>query len=347
MAGSGAEPQGGGSRCGRAHQELVPSPTILDEIKLHFKETDGLDQIVAFSPDLVVVSLGDQDEEIEYFKRLKESKLPYVIVNQLTKEERFWPIRANTAADVKAAYLSAARVFFASRNNHRVMEERLSCALPNSDIHYNPFHIDRTAVPPFPPLAAGLRLAVAGKLLFIHKGQDILVEVLKAEKWKGRDLIFNIYGVGPDRERLELMARDYGVTNLVFHGREPDIGNIWRDNHAIVLPSRMEGMPITLISALLSARVPIVTDIGGHAEIVDDGVTGFLASSPSVEALDEALERAFAARDQWKEIGQRARERVLAYLPDDPVDDFIQKILPLAKGGGGSVERDAKQSGPA
>ncbi len=108
------------------------------------------------------------------------------------------------------------------------------------------------------------------------------------------------------------MAREYGVNNLVFHGRLDDIADIWRENHAVVLQSRMEGMLIMLISALLSTRVPIVTDIGGHAEVVDDGVTGFTAANPSVEALDQALERAYAARDQWEEIGRRARERVLA-----------------------------------
>jgi glycosyltransferase involved in cell wall biosynthesis len=313
-----------------------PRPEIFDRleqagIKLYFKESYGFEGIVRLAPDLTIVSLGDQDEGTEYFQRLREDNLPYVIINQLTKEERFWPIRANKAADVKSSYIAAERVFFTCKNNHRVMEERLSCSLPNWDIHYNPYHIDRSFVPPFPPRDRGLRLAVPAKILFIHKGQDILIEVLKDDKWKMRSLTFNIYGVGPDRERLEQMARQYGVDNLVYHGRLDDIAEIWRDNHAVVLPSRMEGMPIMLISALLSARVPIVTDIGGHAEVVDDGVTGFIAANPSVEALDQALERAYGAREDWEEIGLRARARVLTYLPDDPVGDFVQKILPLAK----------------
>jgi glycosyltransferase involved in cell wall biosynthesis len=334
-------------------KEWLPRPDFFETfdragIKMHFKERNGFDELIAFAPDLTIVSLGDQDEGTDYFKGLQQAGLPYAIVNQLTKEERFWPIRANKAADVKSGYLGAERVFFTCRNNHRVMEERLSCSLPSWDVHYNPFHIDRSLVPPFPPLDGGLKLALPAKLLFIHKGQDILVEVLKDEKWKARNLVINIYGIGPDRERLEQMARDYGVRNLVFHGRVPDIGEIWRDNHALILPSRMEGMPIMLISALLCARVPIVTNIGGHAEVVDDGVTGFLAATPSVEALDQALDRAYAARQDWEEIGRRARARVLTYLPDDPVGDFVQKILPLARRAAGAEPpgQDLKQSAP-
>ncbi len=68
---------------------------------------------------------------------------------------------------MKASYLGAERIFFTCRNNHRVMEERLSYSLSNWDIHYNPFHIDRTVVPPLPSREDGLKLAVPAKIPFI------------------------------------------------------------------------------------------------------------------------------------------------------------------------------------
>jgi glycosyltransferase involved in cell wall biosynthesis len=89
----------------------------------------------------------------------------------------------------------------------------------------------------------------------------------------------------------------------------------------------MEGMPIMLVSGMMSARVPIVTRIGGHDELVDDGRTGFIADAPTVEDINDALERAYQARDRWQAIGVRARERVLAWLPADPVGDFVTKLL--------------------
>ena len=313
-------------------KEWRPRPRFFDEfeaagIKLYFKESDGIASVISFQPDLVVISTGDQDEGIEYYKSLKKHNLRYVIVNQLTKEEKYWPIRHDCVDDVKAGYLGAERVFFTCKNNHQVMEDRLRCQISNWDIHYNPYHIEKDSVPAFTSVSDGVKLAVPGKILFIHKGQDLLVEVLKSEKWKRRNFVVNIYGEGADTARLEQMASDYGIDKIVFHGREADIASIWRDNHAIVMPSRMEGLPIMLVSAMISARVPIVTDIGGHAEVIEDGVSGFLASSPSVDALDDALERAFRRKHEWEAIGRCARHAILAYLPEDPVQHFVEQVL--------------------
>jgi glycosyltransferase involved in cell wall biosynthesis len=93
----------------------------------------------------------------------------------------------------------------------------------------------------------------------------------------------------------------------------------------------MEGLPLVLVGAMICARVPILTDIGAPREIVDDNINGFIAAKPTVDALDEALERAYQKSESWEEIGQKAREKILSYLPpDDPVDDFISKIIPFA-----------------
>jgi glycogen synthase len=82
---------------------------------------------------------------------------------------------------------------------------------------------------------------------------------------------------------------------------------------------------------MLSARVSILTNVGGHAEVVTDNLTGFIARDPEPAALAEAMERAWAARDRWREMGEAARERMLSFLPDDPVGDFVEKALVLAE----------------
>ena len=91
----------------------------------------------------------------------------------------------------------------------------------------------------------------------------------------------------------------------------------------------MEGLPIVLVGAKGCARVPIVTDIGGHREVIDDNLNGFIAATPSVTMLDDALERALSQRDNWEEIGKKAREKILDYLPDDPVEDFISQLYSI------------------
>ena len=326
--------------CNEGHEVVVliklwePRPEFFDEmeaagVSFVFKSDDGFSKFVDLSPDLTIVSIGDQDEGIEYYPELSRAELPYVIVNQLTKEPRFWAIRETKTEAVKAGYQGAVQAFFTSRNNHRVMEDRLAAPLPNGALHFNPYHIDRTIVPPWPQTDV-VNIAIPSKFLFIHKGQDILAEFLGKPEWQDRNLVFNFYGIGPDEDNLRKLARKNGIQNFVFHGRVSDISDIWTLNQALLMPSRMEGLPIMLVSAMLSGRVPIVTDIGGHAEVISDNICGFIASDPNPIDVAEALGRALARQYEWEEVGKKARTAILEFLPEDPVDDFVKKLMEIA-----------------
>ena len=82
-----------------------------------------------------------------------------------------------------------------------------------------------------------------------------------------------------------------------------------------------------VLNAMLSGRLPIVPNIGGCGEIISDGVNGFVAENPSVDELDDALERAWLRCDEWREIGLKARESALEYLPEDVHSDTLKKLL--------------------
>ena len=298
-------------------------------IKVLFKGNDDFNQMLLFNPDLLVVSTGDMDEGIEWYDACQKHNIPYVIINQLTKEPEYWPIKSDINEQVKNGYLGAARVFFTCNNNHKVMEKRLNCQIPNASIHYNPFHVDRNSFVPFPSMDDGLKIAIPANLSRVHKGQHLAIELFNQKKWRARSIQLNLYGAGYDEEVLKTMAKKYGLEKVFFHKHTHDMLTIWRDNHAIFMPSFMEGLPLVLVGAMICARVPILTDIGAHREVVDDNINGFIAIKPTVEALDEALERAYQKSAMWEEIGQKAREKILSIIPDDPVDDFISKIIPF------------------
>ena len=310
----------------------VPRPDVYNRllkagVSLLYKEDDGWKRLLETEPDLVVVSTGDQDEGVAYFPDLVSREIPFVIVNQLTKDPRFWDLRHERTPVIAQAYRHAKLGLFASRNNQRLMQERLGFELANGGVHFNPFHVDAADPPPQPGHEGELNIAVPAKLLFVHKGQDLLVPIFAKERWKKRPITVNFYGEGADEDTLRAMADDAGVTQFRFHGRVPDIAEIWEKNDALLMPSRMEGLPIMLVSAMVWGRVPIVTDIGGHAEVVEDGVSGFIARDPDSEAIERALEKAWAARNAWAQIGAAARRQILDYLPDDPVGDFVGRLI--------------------
>jgi glycosyltransferase involved in cell wall biosynthesis len=293
----------------------------------HF-ETDSLghDAVVSFRPDLAIISTGNQDEGGKEFQLFARSNIPFIIVHQLIKNTLTSPPLSLTHNElILQGNLAAKNVFFTSRNNHDLLESRLSSPIPNWEQFHNCLDVPRDFAPAFPDHTESLSVAFPARILFAHKGQDMLLEVMARDKWRQRRITINLYGKGQDEERVsEILART-GIQNVHLRGFIPPM-QIWEKNHAILLASRMEGQSIALVGAMMSGRVPIVTAVGGSAEVIRDNETGFLAAQPTPEHLDEAMERAWQRRHEWPQIGQDARQSILNMIPHDPTAKFVDRV---------------------
>ena len=279
-------------------------------------------------PDLVVVSQGGNHDGYFLAEVCHRLRLPYAIVSHKASE-LYWPADWQQKT-IAAVYRAARACFFVSEHNRRLTEEQLGFALPRAAVVRNPFLVPWEPRTDWPDDRQELRLACIGRLHPKEKGQDLLLRVLARRRWSDRPLSVTFYGDGLQRASLERMARNLGLTNVTFAGFMRDVPAIWSGHHGLILPSRCEGMPITLVEAMLSGRVPIVTDVGGNAEVVDDGATGYLAAAPTEDALDDAMERAWNERHKWREIGAAAAARIRMLIPREPERCFAMGLVELA-----------------
>ena len=199
-------------------------------------------------------------------------------------------------------------------------------ALPHAHVVRNPFLVPWARRHDWPS-GDVTRLACIGRLWVVEKGQDLLIRVLARDKWRQRRLSVTIVGVGTHRAALEAMVAYHHLDCVTFAGFVDDVAGIWNDHHGLILPSRCEGLPLVLVEAMLSGRVPIATDVAGIPEVVEDGDTGFLAAAPTEDALDAALERAWQRRDEWQAIGARAADRIRELVPEDPARELAFMLL--------------------
>ena len=169
--------------------------------------------------------------------------------------------------------------------------------------------------------------ACVGRFYPQEKGQDLLIRVLAREKWRSRPVSVTFFGSGQHGVGLAEMADFHGLENVRFGGFTHDIEEIWASHHALVLPSRAEGLPLVLVEAMLSGRVAIVTDVAGNGEVLEDDVSGFLASAPTEDALDEAMERAWQRRAEWRDIGERAAADIRRLVPPDPAGALAMQLI--------------------
>lgn len=287
--------------------------------------------------DLVVLSMGGNLDGLFIGKRLLARGVPYVIISQKAAEV-YWPYDAGFEG-ARRLYASARRCFFVSRHNLRLTEQQLAVDLPRAEVVRNPFLVPYRGDEAWPDQGNGLALACVGRLQPGEKGQDILLRVLAREKWRARPITVTVFGTGLHAHALRTMAEYLGLDNVTFAGFTQDAGAIWRRHHALVLPSRCEGLPLVLVEAMLSARVPIVTDVAGAAEVVTDGRNGFLAAAPTEDSFDEAMERAWQRRSEWRAIGETAAGDIRALVPEDPARVLAERLLGLVGAGDGPGER--------
>ena len=144
----------------------------------------------------------------------------------------------------------------------------------------------------------------------------MLVKALSLPAWSQRDWLLDIFGEGPFRSYYEELVAQLRLSDRVkFCGFQSDVRRIWASHHLLALTSQYEGTPLVIVEAMLLGRPVLATDVGGAREWVIDGQTGFLAQAPTVASVAAALERAWAARAGWEEIGAAAR--ILAHAQFD------------------------------
>ena len=274
----------------------------------------------AQQPDLVCLSMGNCFDGLEWMTVSRERAVPYLTVSQ-SNAEFLWP-DDRAARLVADAYQSARSCCFVSHRNKDLLQNQLAVELPNASVVHNPFNVRYDNRTSWPEASSEYRLACVARLDPGHKGQDILLEVLAMEKWRQRALRVDFYGTGHSDQVLQRLAARWQLKSVEFHGLVESVEAIWHHHHALILPSRIEGLPLALVEAMLCRRLGIVTDVGGNAEMIEDGRTGFLAAAPTVPLLDQAMERAWQRREEWEHIGLAARQHVTSIVPADPVEQF-------------------------
>jgi glycosyltransferase involved in cell wall biosynthesis len=286
-------------------------------------------------PDLVVISQGQAYDgcfPVCLPEVCRFAGVPYVLVCQKAAEIH-WP-EDGLRELFRRCYREARAACFVSDHNRRTVERQLGITLPDAEIVRNPFMVRKDGPMPWPATPDGrLRLACVARMWPLEKGQDVLLSVLAQDTWRTRPIEVSFFGDGPMARGIEEMAKSLGLANVRFPGFT-DPNEIWRTHHALVLPSRAEGLPLAQVEAMMCGRPVIVADAGGTAEIMRDGEHGFLAAAAAEAPLADALERAWQRRDEWPALGAAAAAHVRTLYPADPCDAFADRLETILAGQG-------------
>jgi glycosyltransferase involved in cell wall biosynthesis len=143
-----------------------------------------------------------------------------------------------------------------------------------------------------------------------------------------------IVGDGEQRRELERQAHELGLDGRVrFLGPQPRerVLELFRGAEAVVLSSESENFPHVVVEALAVGTPVIATDVGGVAEVVEDGGNGLLVRTGDVSALSEALQRYLADEELRARLRAKAAVSVARFAPEHVYSRLEEILLEAAR----------------
>jgi glycosyltransferase involved in cell wall biosynthesis len=140
------------------------------------------------------------------------------------------------------------------------------------------------------------------------------------------DARFAIIGDGGMLHSLQDQVQKSGLNERVyFTGWKSSLADVYADLDLVVISSRNEGTPVSLIEGAASCKPLVATSVGGIPDMITDGWDGILVPPADSSALAQAILRVLGNPDLSRQMGSRARERVRnRYAADRLLTDIEQ-----------------------
>ena len=168
-------------------------------------------------------------------------------------------------------------------------------------------------------------VAVAARLAR-EKGHRFLLEAMASVKEKFADIVLLVAGEGNQEGVLRSQVKELGLSgNVRFLGFCDDVVPVFAAADVAVLPSIDCDASSASIKEAMAMRVPVVaTNIGGAAEIIEDGVTGLIVPPQDAQALADAITRLLRDETGRARMGRAARAAVIGrFTPRNLVNETL------------------------
>jgi PEP-CTERM/exosortase A-associated glycosyltransferase len=153
---------------------------------------------------------------------------------------------------------------------------------------------------------------------YAYEGLDLAIDALPAIREQVPGLVLLLVGGGPQARNLEAQARRLGLSDAVrFTGRVPhDQVQRYYDLVDVLVyprhPMRLTELvtPLKPLEAMAQRRLLVASDVGGHRELIEDGVTGRLFRAGDREAFTRVVVDLLRQPESWETMRAAGRRFV-------------------------------------
>ncbi|MGH2077621.1 glycosyltransferase [Aerococcus urinaeequi] len=153
-------------------------------------------------------------------------------------------------------------------------------------------------------------LLFVGRILYETKGINLLLKIMSQIVKVKPNIILNIVGDGPDRNRMIDDIKSLKLeNNILYHGGTSNVEDHYLNNSILLLPSTIEGFGLVVTEAMEYGLPVISFETEGPSEIIEDSVSGYLIPKFNIELFSEKILYLLSNPTRLKEMGESAAIR--------------------------------------
>jgi len=164
-----------------------------------------------------------------------------------------------------------------------------------------------------------------------EKGYDVLLDAARNVADRNLPVRFAAVGRGPLADELAARHRELGLGDRFrFLGERSDVIRLLVGCDVFVLPSRQEGLPVTLMEATSTGTAIVATAVGGVPQVITDGVDGLIVPPGDPGALADAIGRVVSDPVLRRRLGEGATLRSSMFdvgAASHEVEDIYRRLV--------------------
>jgi colanic acid/amylovoran biosynthesis glycosyltransferase len=315
-------------------EKIVKKRTPLSPFQLY---TYGSALLEIPRPDVVVCHFGHQGNLMVKLRSIMALDFPVATIFHGADITEFIAVFGDRAYD---ELFDKGQLFLPVSNFF--VDRLLQLGCPVSKTFVQRMGIDQKL---FPPSREGTLGENFGDFKFLSigrlvekKGHADAITAFGTIKRKYSDvgMTLNIIGDGPLRKDLEARIEELEIkscVNLLGPLPREKVFQHLATSHAFILASvtsssgDMEGLPVSILEAMTFELPIISTKHSGIPEIVEDGVSGFLAEEHDVETLAVNMGKLIEERELCRKMGKAGRARILSEMNLEAWNDLLASRL--------------------
>lgn len=160
-----------------------------------------------------------------------------------------------------------------------------------------------------------IRLGYAGRITIRQKRVDRLLELAVMLREREICFVLELAGTGDYEEELrEEIKRRRLKEQILLSGfiKREEIKDFWERQDIMVSCSEWEGHSISQSEAMAGGAVPVITDVSGAEDDVEDGYNGFIVAVGDMEALAGRISELYDNRSRLCQMGRNAHGTIYA-----------------------------------